>query len=367
MKHEFMTKIVEEFIINPYESIEANRNDRYILYGIGNLAEAVYKQFADRGINFEIALVDEGYDIKKTFMDIPVQIFDKFVAKTENQKKYSLVIGYAAGYRKKEVLINQGFFKNIYCIARPFEHHMAFDRKFVLEHEKEFEMLYNFLEDRESKKNLCAFINSRITENEKYVVDVSKKDIDEFYNDIYQPIYNETFLDIGAYQGGSIQRFLKVISLNSINKVIGLEPQDNNFEKLCLNLKYINNNQKRLLKIGCFNRKTRLGFNNTADKCCRIDDKSSTFIDVDTVDNICANEKCISTIYIGISVAVLEILEGAKNTIIVNHPRMIINLGTMKEELYLIPLFIKKIAPCYKLYFRFQSSMPSRLFLYAVP
>ena len=72
-------------------------------------------------------------------------------------------------------------------------------------------------------------------------------------------------------------------------------------------------------------------------------------------------------VYIGISAAVLEIIKGSKNTIIANKPRLIVNLGTMKEELFLIPLYIKEIEPSYKLYFRFQSSMPSRLFLYAVP
>ncbi len=365
--YEFMDKIVEEPVINPYKFIEQNRDDKYILYGTGNLAEAVNKQLYGRGIKFEMALVDDGYDIKKTFMGMPVYKFEEFTSIVENEKKYNLVIGHAAGYRKKKALINQGFFKNVYCIARPFEHHKAFDRKFVEEHEKELEMLYEALEDNASRENLCAFINSRITENEKYVSDISEKDIDEFYNDVYQPTSNETFLDIGAYQGGSINRFLKVASVDSISKVIGLEPENNNFNKLCVNLSYIDDKQKRLVKIGCFDRKTRLGFNNSEDKCCRIDNNSDTFIDVDMVDNICANEKCISTMYIGISVAVLEILKGAKNTIVANKPRMIINLGTMKEELYLIPSYIKEIEPSYKLYFRFQSSMPSRLFLYAVP
>ncbi|MBO5032034.1 MAG: hypothetical protein J6D08_09150 [Lachnospiraceae bacterium] len=366
--HEFMNKIVvKPKVINPYKFIEENRTDKYVLYGIGNLAEAVNKQFLDRGVKFELALVDDGYYIKENFMGLPVQKFEEFTSNIKSQKKYNLVIGYAAGYRKMQVLINEGFFRNVICIARPFEHHKTFDRKFVKKHEKQFEVLYQLLEDNESRENLCAFVNSRITENPQYVVDISKKDIDEFCNDVYEPTYNETFLDIGAYQGGSIQRFLKAAPADSISKVIGLEPEDNNFNKLCINLSYIDEKKKRLEKIGCYDKKTRLGFNNSADKCCRIDDNFSSFIDVDTIDNICIDEKNISTIYIGISAAVLEIIKGSKNTIIANKPRLIVNLGTMKEELFLIPLYIKEIEPSYKLYFRFQSSMPSRLFLYAVP
>ncbi len=101
--------------------------------------------------------------------------------------------------------------------------------------------------------------------------------------------------------------------------------------------------------------------------CCRLDDNSNTYIEVDKVDNICSDEKNISTIYIGISVSVLEILKGARKIIAANYPKMIIHLGTMKEEVYQIPFYLKKIEPGYRLYLRFQSSMPSRLFLYAIP
>ena len=201
MTHEFICKIVKEpRETAPYKFIKENGVDKYVLYGTGNLAEAVNKQFINRGVKFEAALVDEGYDIKTTFEDIPVIKFEDFTSIPENLKKYNLVIGYAAGYRKKQELINMDFFKNVYSIARPFEHHKAFDRNFVEKHEEELGMLYDALEDDASRENLCAFINSRITENDKYVADISKKDMDEFCNDVYKPNHNETFLDIGAYQ-----------------------------------------------------------------------------------------------------------------------------------------------------------------------
>ncbi len=368
MADKFMDMIIQEPVVKePYKMYEEHKADKYVLYGTGNLAEAVNKQFLNRGMKFELALVDDGYDIKESFMGIPVKKFNEFIAQIENKKKYSLVIGHAAGYRKKNALAATEFFKSVSYIARPFEHHKAFDRKFVEEHEKEFELLYNQLEDEKSREILCAFVNSRMTEDGKYVADISHEDIDEFHNDVYRPIPNETFLDIGAYQGGSINRFLRAASVDSIHKVIGLEPEENNFKTLCRNLNYIAEEKRQLIKIGCFDRKTRLGFNNKEDKCCRLDDASDTFIDVDTVDHICIDEECITTMYIGISAAVLQILKGAENTIISKRPQMIINLGTLKEEVYAIPLYIKSVAPDYKLYFRLQSAMPSRMFLYAIP
>lgn len=368
MANKFMDMISKDPVRkDPYKVFGEHKADRYVLYGTGNLAEAVNKQFLNRGIQFELALVDDGYDIKESFMGMPVKKFNEFTSQMENKEKYSLIIGYAAGYRKKNALADAGFFKSVRYITRPFEHHKAFDRKFVEEHGKEFELLYNQLEDRRSQEILCAFVNSRVTEDGKYVADISHEDIDEFYNDVYRPILNETFLDIGAYQGGSINRFLRAASVDSVHKVIGLEPEENNFKILCQNLNYIEGVEKRLIKIGCFDRKTRLGFNNKEDKCCRLDDNSDIFIDVDTIDHICMNEKCITTIYIGISAAVLQILKGAENTIVSKRPQMIINLGTMREEVYEIPLYIKSVAPDYKLYLRLQSAMPSRMFLYAIP
>ena len=368
MANIFMDMISKDPVIkNPYKVFEEHKAERYVLYGTGNLAEVVNKQFLNRGIQFELALVDDGYDVKENFMGIPVKKFNEFTSQIENEKKYSLVIGHAAGYRKRDALADTGFFKSVSYITRPFEHHKALGRKFVEEHEKEFELLYNQLEDERSREILCAFVNSRVTEDGRYVADISHEDIDEFYNDVYRPILNETLLDVGAYQGGSINRFLRVASVDSVHKVIGLEPEEKNFKLLCQNLNYIEEEKKKKKKIGCFDRKTKLGFNNKEDKCCRLDEESDTFIDVDTIDHICVNEKYITTIYIGISAAVLQILKGAENTMVSRRPQMIINLGTMKEEVYAIPLYIKSVVPDYKLYFRLQSAMPSRMFLYAIP
>ena len=172
-------------------------------------------------------------------------------------------------------------------------------------------------------------------------------------------------MDIGAYNGGSIGRFLNATN-GKYNKIIGIEPEKRNFQKLELFCGQ-NHIDAELYQIGCWNKKDRLFFNGNDDKCCRLDENGTDCIEVDTIDHIIPKDSSVSIINLAVSVAEKEILEGARTTIENNLPKILIFMGSAKEELYTIPACLKDMKCSYKLYLRFIQAMPSRLFLYALP
>ena len=173
---------------------------------------------------------------------------------------------------RKQEIEQKNIFKCVYEIANPFDHHTHFDYKFVEDNKDKLSQVYEQLADEYSKECFVAFINSRIWEDSGYVRDIFRGEIDEFNNDVMRLESTENFLDIGAYDGGSIKRFLKS-SNGKYQSIIGIEPESRNFSKLerfC----DINKIHAKLYQIGCWNKKDRLYFNdadvNVAQKSSRV-------------------------------------------------------------------------------------------------
>lgn len=330
------------------------------LYGAGNLAKNILKRLNEYEIELEGCITDSG---EESFGQYKVYKYNEFVKQGERASS-NLLIGFASAYERKAYLEKEEVFAEVFEIANPFTHHEHFDLKFVTEHRTQLEEAYHQLGDQYSKQCFCAFINARIWENSDYVREVFHSEINEFNNDVINTDVNEVFLDVGAYNGGSISRFLKSNN-GDYDKIIGIEPEKTNFQRLKA---FCTKNQIRaeLYEIGCWNKKDKLFFNGSDDKCCRLDENGTDCIEVDAIDNIISRDVEVSMLNLGISTAEKEILEGARQTIKKNLPKMIIFMGSAKEELYTLPKCIKEIDESYKLYLRFIQAMPSRIFMYAI-
>ena len=347
--------------------VEIKSQDRPLyLYGAGNLASRIIKRLKEEKIHIEGILVDrkaeENMGVLERKIGIHVYDFAEFIA--QNDQQCNLIIAFAKGYREKKRIEEISCFNRVYVLDNPIAHHRQIEKDFVRENLDKLNLAYNLFEDEKSKDNFCAFINARINHDAEWVIKASKEDADEFNNDIMTTIQEEVFLDIGAYDGGSIKRFL--ISNNfKAKKIIGIEPDPNNFQRLSEYMKLNCRSEYELHQIGCWFEKTRLPFNND-EKCSRLDPESDSFIDVDRVDSICGTEEKITLYNMGISVAEYEILKGSSELIRRWHPKIMIFMGSAKEELWQIPAYINELSRDYKIYLRFLTAMPSRIFLYAI-
>lgn len=365
MEDNFIKNIVypeKEEVYNIYEELKKQELPLF-LYGAGNLATNIIKHLRLENIQIEGILIDkeENITFEKKY-GIQVYIFSDFIINRSTQ--CNIIIAYAKGYRKKEYLERLYCFENVYVIDNPFEHHKKIDSSYVKNNFNKLQEAYELFEDDLSKKSFCAFINARINHDIKWVIEISQIDWDEFNNDVMFTKSDETFLDIGAYDGGSIQRFL--VSNNYMaKKIIGIEPDENNFQKLSTYIKSVSQCNCKLYQTGCWFEKTRLPFNQD-DKCSRLDLDSNYYIDVDKIDNICGLEEKITLYNMGISVAEYEILIGSKELIKKWNPKLVIFMGSARDELWEIPIYIHKLSSEYKIYLRFLTAMPSRLFLYAI-
>ena len=357
----FFEKIVgDSSAIDIYAKMKKETLPLY-LYGAGSLAEAILRKLDEKGIKLSGCVTDTG---EESFFGYSVQSM-KELKNSIGKGQCNLLLGFASAYGKKAEIECDGFFNSVFVISNPFDHHVHFDYDFVKKEKENLSEAFELFADDYSRECYCAFINSRIWEDAEYVRDIFIAEIDEFNNDVSHTSEDEVFLDVGAYRGGSISRFLKSNS-DKAKKIIAIEPEDENFAFLQKYTSQLKQNVE-LHHVGCYYKKDRLSFN-AEDRYSRLEgEKAGTYIDVDAIDNICRIEDGISMIYLAVATAEKEILCGAKNIISKCLPKIIVFMGSAKEELYTIPRLIKDIDDSYDIYLRFQNAMPSRLFLYAIP
>lgn len=362
--HSFFDGIVKpEIVTNIYKELKEQSLPLY-LYGAGSLADAVYRKLMQNGIPVVGILTDTGTEV---FRGKKVDKFLDFI-NMQPSRSCNVMLGFASAYAhaKKGDLLKMAQFCHVYEIANPYDHHKHFNYTFVLDNREELGKAFGLLEDAYSRNCFFAFINSRISENVDYVRDVFAEEFDEFNNEIVQCDFpRQIFLDIGAYQGAGIARFVESCK-GRYKRIIGIEPNQQNYkelERFCVESRFEN---ITLHCIGCWKEKDTLHFN-TDSECSRIDEEASSCIEVDTIDHICKDDIGISIINVGTATFVEEIVLGAKDIIQRDRPILRIFMGGAKEELYRIPQLIKQLDPSYRLYLRFAQAMPSRFYLYAVP
>jgi FkbM family methyltransferase len=162
---------------------------------------------------------------------------------------------------------------------------------------------------------------------------------------------NETVFDVGAADGDSLVKFVKIQP--RFEKYIGFEPDPALFAQL----------QKRVAEgqwggdvviesVVVADNSRPYRFNPTGNRASRIDDAAGVTIrDGTTIDDY-AVDVVPTLIKIDTEGAEFDILTGAKATIEKYKPKLLISVYHNIEDLYRIPDLIRSIRPDYKLHLR---------------
>jgi len=146
-----------------------------------------------------------------------------------------------------------------------------------------------------------------------------------------------TFIDVGAHIG----KYTVKLGRNSANKVISLEPEENNFSLLKKNVALNKLENTICINKGVYSCKSLLPFyisvksGGTHSILKNDDTDKKIYIPVDTLDNIIddlGRMNKINLVKIDAEGSELEILKGAKNLLEKDHPRLIIEIWNDNSE-----------------------------------
>ncbi len=340
-----------------------------VMWGAGSSASEVSQYLRQNGIILADVFVDDQFYSEGAFFEgRPILSYTMLKEKFE---LVNVIIG-NTNYERIEDLKSMEGVCNVFCLFSMS--YNVYDKTPISVVEKnlpEFERAYNCLEDELSRKNFIAFLKTRVSGNNKYILEVFNKEMNFFSNDVFSIGSNEIYLDVGAFTGDTIQSFIKENG-GKYKHIYALEPDYENYIKLDLNLQKSKIKNFSIKRCGAWNEKGILKFYSSGKQVSSVlgdnneNKEFNTFIEVDKLDNAFDYMEKVTLLKINYFLGVVETLEGARNILQKHSPKLVITVGFDCRNIRNVPIMINNINSSYRLFLRFNRGATSALTLYGM-
>jgi len=312
-----------------------------IMYGTGNGADKVFEVFNKLNISVTGVTASDGFVRERYFHGLRVTPISDFFEKYQN-----FIIVVTFGSSRPEVIENIKELSKkqtvlVPCV--PVIGNEIFDRKFLECNEENLNKAYSLLADEKSKEVFKNYVNFQFSGKLEYLFKM-ESDISNAFNDYLALNEHESFIDIGAYRGDTVEQFLKFTN-GKYNKILAIEPDQKTYKKLVENCKELKSFEA--LNGAVSSTDGTVEFTNVAGRQSTIG--SGIEIPSYTLDKL--KEKFVPT-YIKIDAegAEIDILNGSKNLISEHKPKLKIATYHKNRDIFEIPILLKKLNENYKIY-----------------
>ncbi|MBR6760648.1 MAG: FkbM family methyltransferase [Oscillospiraceae bacterium] len=236
-----------------------------------------------------------------------------------------------------------------------------FTREYCEEHAEEIQAVYQLLADERSRRVYANILNFKISGKPEYLLDIVDSR-EAIWNRVICPTNNETYVDLGAYNGDSIRELLEY-TRGKYHRIVAVEPDRKNYKKLS---KFVGDTPSvKCYQCAAWCVDTELPFASKAGRQSSVS-PDGTVIPARSVDNLMAGHP-VTLLKMDVEGTEREALWGASRSIARFSPKLMISLYHRNEDIFELPLLVHKINPKYKLYIRHQLYIPAwETNLYAV-
>ncbi len=221
--------------------------------------------------------------------------------------------------------------------------------------------IFSKIKEKKSKKVYSDVINFRKNRDLSYLLDYKVDRIGQYFEDFLDLQDNEVFVDAGGYDGQTSLQFIR--HCPQYKEIYIFEPSQENLALAKENLKGF---QKiHFISKGLSNRKETLKFDTSSGSASSISENGTVEIEVDTLDSL-INEK-ITFIKMDIEGAEGLAIEGMKNHILNDYPKMAISVYHKADDLWKIPEQILTIRDDYDIYLRHYTEGTDETVMFFIP
>lgn len=353
--------------VDVYEDIREwqskNPDKGLYVWGAGSVATGVVRECDKNNIQLSglfVNIEDYSVDPRIELTKLPIFSLQELI---ESGKEFSVIIGHSH-YELIPEIKKYAAITKIWCFTSITIEDIDITEEFARENLEQFQITFNALADDLSRRNMIAYLNSKITGDYKYIMDIFDKPSSLFSNDVIKLTDNEIYLELGAYDGKVTEKFIE--NCPSFKKILAVEVQP----RMCALLqdKFKADSRIEIKNIGISdhigtdyfhfdNRTTRLG-----------DDVSGTPVEVTTLDTLCEDLPGISLIQICIANTIVPLIKGASRVLSNDKPKLVMAAGIDRRGLLdYVPLIDSVSGGGYNYYLRFLGAMTEVLMLYAIP
>ncbi len=343
-----------------WERLQAEKRPIFI-YGMGDGASKIMSVFRQYGIAVAGIFASDEFVRGHSFAGYRVH---KLSEVEETVEDFVIVLAFAAGYPSLVEYIRELSRKHtLYVPDVPVIGSGLFTYDYCMEHLQELNAVYRSLADDESRRVFLNVIQFKISGDLHYLDDITAEP-EDIYKQILRPSRNETFVDLGAYNGDTIRELLEYTG-DRYYAIHAVEPDKKNFKKL---VRYIEETEKKRINVyqcAAWCKDTELPFSNKSGRQSVLSPEG-TLLPVRSVDSILRGQ-APTLIKMDVEGFEREAIWGASRSIVRYSPKLVVAMYHRNEDLFELPLLIKKLNPKYKLYIRHRLYIPAwETNLYAV-
>ena len=324
-------------------------NKPIALYGMGDGADKVLAAFARYGIEVSGVFASDGFVRGQRFHEFTVKRLSDLEKELDD---FAVALCFASSLPDVMAQMKRVAAKHETRVPSvPVCGDTLMDDDFIAAHRADMENAYDLLADEQSRRVYEAVLAFYYT-GELERLDAVTTDKDEAFK-ILNLGNNEVYVDLGAYNGDTIDEFLRY-SGGTYRKIIALEPNAKNFEKLkahCADMERVT-----LWQLGAWSRNTTLIFNNKAGRNSAVAAQGVP-TRVAAVDSLLCGIRA-GYIKADVEGADYETLLGMKNTLKAK-PKLNFAAYHRTEDIFRLPLLIHALNPTYRIFLRHHPYIPA--------
>ena len=363
---EFISRLLEEDLW----SYLARAEKRIFLYGMGNGADKVLAVCRARGIAVEGVFASDGFVRGQSFQSMRVLRWSD-VKSRYGAEQVIVLLSFATTLPDVMENVRQiAAEAELYVPDVPAFGEGLFDAVYVREHRKELEETAALFADERSREVFWRVVAFRLSGRLEHLY-AAWDPQEETVRALIRPATLRRALDLGAYNGDSVRRLISDIEAAGgvPERVWAMEPDARTFRKL--EAYAAGETRAEVLPVcaAAWARDEALSFDGSGNRNSSVGENRSQVLSdrpmrIRTVegrapDGVLAGA-CVDYIKYDVEGSELPALEGSYQTIEHGHPLLAVSLYHRVEDLWRLPLYIKRTHSAYqRFYLRLPPGIPA--------
>lgn len=204
-----------------------NSDKPVILYGMGNGADKVLDEFEKRNIKCHGVMASDDFVRYQNFRGFTVSKMSDFEAQFDD---FQIALCFASSLPDVMSHIKYVSQKHELLVPNvPVFGDEIIDDSFLWRYKEDIKHAYNLLSDDKSKYVFEGALNFLYSGKLSYLFDITS-DKNEVFADVLKLSDSESYLDLGAYRGDTVDEFLHYT--NGYHKIVAVEPNAKNHSKM---------------------------------------------------------------------------------------------------------------------------------------
>lgn len=317
-----------------------------VLYGTGNGADKVLNEFEKLSVPVLGAAASDEFVRDRFFRGFRVRKLSEFTG--------DFIIAVAFASRIPEVMdriYSLGGKRRVLVPVAPVVGDEIFNSDFAAAHRDEIKAAYELFTD-DSKRVFAGCVSFNLGGELETLKKITTEK-SEAFGSFFKLDENESYLDIGAYKGADAEEFLRFCS-GKYESLTALEPDPKSYKKLCEFLAGVPRSEA--IRKAAYDVNGIAPFRETGGRQAALSPEGRP-VETATVDSLRKNRR---TTYIKIDAegAEKKIIDGAKEVIKNQKPKLNIALYHRSEDIFSIPLQIARINSDYEFHLRRHPYIP---------